>query len=58
MLSRKYYIMIARVINNRTLLDNDNAINKEGLIKDLSIEFKLDNTLFNEYIFVNKCNDW
>ena len=57
MLSRKYYRMIARVIDNRTLVDNENRLNKEDLINDLCLEFKLDNTLFNEYKFIDACKE-
>ena len=69
MLTRKYYIMIARVINNCTIKDeieiyNDygtyttNCIDKDNLINTLSIMFNDDNNLFNRDKFVDACNDW
>ena len=59
MLSRKYYRMIARVINNCTIYSNNSTrriIKKDALINDLSIEFKLDNELFDSFRFNNACN--
>ena len=58
MLSRKYYRLIARVINDSTLDMMDTHILKSTLINNLSNEFKKDNDLFNKDIFVNKCSDW
>ena len=51
MLSKKYYIMIAKVIRNNTILNNDdmlphNKINKITLISDLMNELHKDNSLF------------
>ena len=57
MLSRKYYELIARVINDSTLDMMDTHILKSTLINNLSNEFKKDNSLFNKDIFVNKCSD-
>ena len=66
MLTRKYYKVIARVIKDNTieLVDETTQdgevkeyINKDGLINDISIEFKKDNSLFNSDRFVEACND-
>ena len=57
MLSRKYYELIARVINDSTLDMMDTHILKSTLINNLSNEFKKDNSLFNKDIFVDKCSD-
>ena len=55
MLTRKYYKMIARVINNNTS-DESVFIDRRDLINDLSIEFKADNHLFNRDKFINACD--
>ena len=57
MLSRKYYKMIARVINNNTMNDTMPIINKDSLIGDLCSEFIEDNGAFNKDRFVSACND-
>ena len=54
-MTRKDYIMIARLIHNRTLLDNKNRLNKQDLVQDLCVELKLDNELFNTYKFIKAC---
>jgi hypothetical protein len=69
MLTRKYYKMIAKVIkdNSQTLVDEKSYstqegdtltdwIHKDDLIKDLSIEFKKDNSLFCWDKFEDACN--
>ena len=58
MLSRKYYIMLARVINNNSikLMPND-LILKSSLINDLSNELKKDNINFNYSRFKEACNE-
>ena len=60
MLSRKYYIMIAKVIRNNTILNKDdmlphNKINKITLISDLMNELHKDNSLFNGRRFIDAC---
>ena len=60
MLSRKYYIMIARVIKNNTIINKDkmlphSTINKITLISDLMNEFSKDNSLFDGNRFVAAC---
>ena len=60
MLSKKYYIMIAKVIRNNTILNNDemlphNKVNKITLISDLMNEFHKDNSLFNGKRFIDAC---
>jgi hypothetical protein len=51
--------MIARVIKDNTIphVQRKDTLNKEGLINDISIEFKKDNSLFNRDKFVKACND-
>ena len=60
MLSRKYYKMIAEVINDNTTDDlsghNKSLIDKDNLINDLCAEFKTDNHLFNTSKFIDACN--
>ena len=58
MLSRKYYIMLARVIkdNSISLMPND-LILKNKFINDLSKELKKDNINFNYDRFDEACND-
>ena len=58
MLSRKYYIMLARVIkdNSINLMPND-LILKNKFINDLSKELKKDNINFNYDRFDSACND-
>ena len=58
MLSRKYYIMLARVIkdNSINLMPND-LILKNKFINDLSKELKKDNINFNYDRFDEACND-
>ena len=64
--TRKYYKMIAKVINNNrvelvdeTTQDGNSKwyINEESFINDLSIEFKADNNLFNSDTFKSACNE-
>ena len=60
MLSKKYYIMIAKVIKKNTILNNDlmlphNKINKITLISDLMNEFSKDNSLFDGRRFIDAC---
>ena len=59
MLTRKYYRMIAKVINNSTIINRRDItyIDKDLLVNDLSIEFKSDNHLFNRDRFVDACHD-
>ena len=61
MLSRKYYIMLARVIRKNTIINNDemlphNKINKISLIADLMNELHKDNSLFNGKRFIDACS--
>ena len=60
MLSRKYYIMLAKVIRKNTIINNDemlphNKINKITLISDLMNELHKDNSLFDGKRFINAC---
>ena len=57
MLSRKHYVVIARVIKDSTFVDNHiPTINKAKLINGLSIVFKQDNSLFNSDRFIDACD--
>ena len=56
MLSRKYYKMIAEVINDNTFFNNKRKLNKDTLITELCREFKADNNLFNASKFIDACN--
>ena len=58
MLTRKYYKMIAKVVNNNITRDvyGDEFVHKDDLINDLSIEFKKDNSLFCWDKFEDACN--
>ena len=60
MLTRKTYVMIARVIKDNTIINNDNmlphaTINKITLISDLMNEFSKDNSLYDGNRFVDAC---
>ena len=55
MLSRKYYIMLARVIKDST--KNKHTLDRDQVLNELCLEFKRDNTLFNIDRFYNACND-
>ena len=65
-LSRKYYRMIAKVIKDNSVEVVDETrrsqyarayVNKDNLLNDLCLEFKLDNIYFNCDRFVDACND-
>tara|TARA_R110001599_G_scaffold15629_2_gene65159 strand:+ start:224 stop:421 length:198 start_codon:yes stop_codon:yes gene_type:complete len=60
MLSRKYYIMIARVIKKNTIINDDdmlphNKVNKISLIADFMRELHKDNSLFDGKRFIDAC---
>ena len=60
MLSRKYYIMLAKVIRKNTIINDDemipnSKINKISLIADLMNELHKDNHLFNGKRFIDAC---
>jgi len=55
MLSRKYYVLIAKAIKSNTELTDCNKIDKEAVINDLCREFKRDNSLFSADRFVDAC---
>ena len=60
MLSKKDYIMLAKVIRKNTIINNDemlphNKINKITLISDLMNELHKDNSLFDGKRFINAC---
>jgi hypothetical protein len=61
-LTKKYYKLIAKVINNNINKFPYNKlykdyINKEHLISDLAMEFRADNKLFNSDKFIEACNE-
>ena len=60
MLSRKYYKMIARVINNNKIYSNNSTrklLKMDSLVNDLCDEFLKDNRLFDSDTFTSACND-
>ena len=59
-MTRKDYIMLARVIKDNTIIDNSkmlphNKLNKITLISDLMIALNKDNPLFNGKKFIDAC---
>jgi hypothetical protein len=59
MLSRKYYIMLARVIKDNRIYSNNSTrkiIKMDSFINDLSNELKKDNINFNYSKFERACN--
>ena len=59
-MTKKDYIMIAKVIRKNTILNKDlmlphNKINKITLISDLMNELHKDNQLFNGRKFIDAC---
>ena len=54
-MSKKYYIMLARLIKDNTWSINNNRIYKNTLIQDLCYELKKDNSLFNKQRFIDAC---
>ena len=59
MLSRKYYIMIARVISDSTIKQQGNNIihiDKGLLLYDLCYQLEQDNSLFNKDRFIDACD--
>ncbi len=60
MLSRKHFVMFAKVIKDNTIIDNDkmlknNNINRITLISDLMNIFSKDNPQFNGKKFIEAC---
>ena len=60
-MTRKDYIMLARVIKDNTIIDNSkmlrhNNINKATLISDLIVLLKKDNSLFDRAKFIDACD--
>ena len=59
MLSKKYYVMIARAINYNKIYSNNSTrkiIKMDNLVNNLCDEFKRDNSLFNKDRFISACN--
>ena len=59
-MTRKDYVMLARVIKDNTIIDNTkmlphNKLNKITLISDLMIALNKDNPLFNGKRFIDAC---
>ena len=54
-MTRKYYIMLARLIKDNTMKDTQPILNKDTLIQDLCYELKQDNSLFNKDRFIEAC---
>ena len=58
MLSRKHYVVIARVIKDNTIRKPlEEYIRKDDLINDLCVVFARDNNLFNSALFRDACDD-
>lgn len=60
MSSKKYYIMLARVIKHTTVKDNGKmlpTINKTLLVSELCNELHNDNSYFNSSKFIDACYD-
>ena len=55
MLSRKYYVLIAKAIKDNRPLRTLHQVHTDNLINDLCREFKRDNGLFNIDRFVDAC---
>ena len=60
-MTRKDYIMLAKVIRKNTIINNDemlphNKINKISLIADLMNELHKDNHLFDGAKFIHACS--
>ena len=56
MMTRKHFKEVAEIIKDNTMRDTQPILNKETLINDLSLMFKIDNSLFNKSKFVDACN--
>lgn len=54
-MSKKYYILIASVIDEATCPDNNKLIFKEQLIEGLCRILKSENNLFNPAKFTDAC---
>ena len=58
MLSRKYYIMIAKTIKDNTITkDGRQYIGKSNIMYDLCAEFRRDNNNFDTQRFIEACKD-
>ena len=62
MLSRKHYVVIAKIIKDNTIDDNKQRFNKtrlykNSLINDLCVVFARDNNLFDSSRFRRACDD-
>ena len=60
MLSRKYYVLLARVIKDSTIKKNGKmlpTINKTLLLSELCNELHNDNSYFDKSKFINACGD-
>ena len=58
-MTKKHYVMIAKVIKDSTIIFksmNKQVINKNELINDLCVMFKQDNNLFNSDTFKDACD--
>tara|TARA_R110002096_G_scaffold46050_1_gene123156 strand:- start:168 stop:350 length:183 start_codon:yes stop_codon:yes gene_type:complete len=59
MLSRKYYVLIAKVIKDNLAEDKSGngkrLLDKDNLVNDLALDFKRDNSLFCASKFVDAC---
>ena len=56
-MTRKDYILIAKVINDSTLDLMDTHILKSTLVNELCYELNKDNNRFDKYKFIEACSD-
>ena len=60
MLSRKYYIMLASVIKDNTIINDGSMlhgkVNKVSLVGDLCNKLQADNSLFDRVKFIDACD--
>ena len=54
-MSRKDYIMIAKIIKDNTMRDTQPILNKDSLINDFVVYFKDDNDRFDRARFIDAC---
>ena len=59
MMSRKHYILVAKIIKDNTIINNNMmlpTLNKLNVINDLMLVFKQDNNNFNSSKFIDACS--
>ena len=59
MMTRKHYILFAKIIKDNTIINNKMmlpTLNKLNVINDLMVVFKQDNNNFNSSKFIEACS--